>query len=73
MCIRDSFQQLAVPGHGLIHIGRSAALLCQRVVVLCQFGQMRLHQGLRHLPTGGVGAAEFALGAVALHLSLIHI
>ena len=64
-------QQPAVPLHGLIHIGRCTALLRQCVVVLCQLGQMRQNQRLRRLPTGGVGAAEFAVGAVALHMVLL--
>jgi hypothetical protein len=41
------------------------------VVVLGQLGQVGLHQRLRRLPTGGVGAAEFTLGAVALHMVLL--
>ena len=46
-------------------------LLCQRVVVPRQVGEVGLDQGLRAGPAARVGAAEFALGAIAHDVVLL--
>ena len=43
------------------------------MVVACQLGQVRLHERLRALPAGRVGAAELAVDAVARHVVLLRL
>ena len=62
---RESRQQRLVPAHRLLHIGRQLVLLRQRVVVARKVREVGLDERLRTRPATWVGAAEFAVGAVA--------
>ena len=69
--LRKGGQQCLVPAHGLLHVGGQFVLLRQRVVVAGQIGQVGPDLRLRALPATGVGAAEFAVGAVAHDMVLL--